>query len=230
MVWVAVIPTSGWMSVEPVSPRGRDGRDAGRRVDEAVVPERGAAVGVEGVNAVVLRGDVDHVDRRRLAGDGDARDGQRLGVDVAVDRVGVELAEGGRVDVGRRQRRLGGVHTRQGGDAIVVRQHVTGREQHAVLKGCGSGPERLRGTGIPGAHSPSGISHWGLLIGDGQTDVNITRRADNACAHGERESYRVGAECADGGRSDGQDAVIAGAVGDRAFDECIRPQSARPGL
>ena len=87
---------------------GGDGRDALRRVDEAVLPEdavvlraRGRVVGVEGVDAVVLRGhDQDVVDlavvHAHLA------DHQGLGIDVAVDLVAKELSEARRVHVLRR--------------------------------------------------------------------------------------------------------------------------------
>ncbi len=69
-------------------------------VDEAGVPERGVAgaVDVEGVDAVVLGGGEDYVALAE-AGEGEGRDVERLGEDVAVDRAGVKLAEGAGVDV-----------------------------------------------------------------------------------------------------------------------------------
>ena len=84
----------------------RDGGDALRRVDEAIVPERGAGfVGVEGVDTVVLGGDEDDV-VNSLARDRHASHVEGLGVDRAVDRVGELHAEVRRVDVRRVQDRL----------------------------------------------------------------------------------------------------------------------------
>src|SRR5262249_16875203 len=82
-----------------------DRGDAVGRVDETALPERAAAVAVEGVDAVVLRGREDDV-VRALAGDGQVGHVQRLRVGVAVDRVVEQVAEVGRVDVGGGQDRL----------------------------------------------------------------------------------------------------------------------------
>src|SRR5262249_9063559 len=91
---------------------GGDGGDPGRRVNETALPEQavvgraaGPGVGVEGVDAVVLGGGEDDVERA-LAGDGEVGLVERLGVDVAVRRITEQLAEVGRVDVGGRQHRL----------------------------------------------------------------------------------------------------------------------------
>ena len=80
----------------------RNRRDAVRRVGEAVDPERrgvGAliAVGIEGVDRVVLGGHEDDVVRDAV--DRQVRHVQRLGVDVAVDRLREELAEVRGIDV-----------------------------------------------------------------------------------------------------------------------------------
>jgi len=78
-----------------------EGGGAVCRVEEAGVPERGVvrAVGVEGVDAVVLGGGEDYVALAEV-GDGERGDVEGLGEDVAVDGEGVEFAEGAGVDVG----------------------------------------------------------------------------------------------------------------------------------
>jgi len=71
---------------------------------EADVPERiDRRVGVEGIDAVVLGGDVEDV-VGAFAGDGDMRDVERLGVDVAVHLQREPLAELGGTDSRRRER------------------------------------------------------------------------------------------------------------------------------
>ena len=85
------------------------GHDAGRGVRVVDAPERSGGrriVGVEGVDAVVVRRDVDDVadaDARNV----DALDVQRLPVDLVVDGALEELAELADVDVGRREHHLG---------------------------------------------------------------------------------------------------------------------------
>ena len=66
---------------------------------------RRRAVGVERVDLVVHRRDVEHVARRAV--DRDARHVERLRVDRPVDRIGVELAELTRSDVGHVEDGLG---------------------------------------------------------------------------------------------------------------------------
>ena len=116
---------------------GGDGRDAVRRVDEAVLPEhavvpraRGRVVGVEGVDAVVLGGHEQDVVDLAVA-HAHLADLQGLGIDLAVDRVAEELPEARRVDVLRRQRRL--VQVGAGpGSVVVIREDVraSGRRRH----------------------------------------------------------------------------------------------------
>ena len=79
-----------------------EGSDAVGGVDEADFPEWGivCAVGVEGVDAVVLGCSEDYAALAE-AGDCERGDIERLGEDVAVDGAGVEFAEGAGVDVGR---------------------------------------------------------------------------------------------------------------------------------
>src|SRR5262249_20344220 len=106
------------------------GGDAVGGVDEAALPVHAAAlagaaggpVGVEGVDAVVLRGGEDDV-ARAAAGDGQVGLVERLGVDVAVHGVAVQLAEVAGVDVGGGEHLLARV---MAGEEIVVvpGQHV----------------------------------------------------------------------------------------------------------
>ncbi len=86
---------------------GRHGRDAGGRVGEAVVPERraAAAVGVEGVDAVVFGRRDRHV-VEALAGDVHVLDVQRRGQRQPVERIAEALAEAGRLHVRGGQRGL----------------------------------------------------------------------------------------------------------------------------
>src|SRR5262249_1165011 len=81
-----------------------DRGDPAGRVDETALPELAAAVSVEGVDAVVLRGR-EH-DVVCAARDGQVGHVKRLGVGVAVDRVVEQPAEVGRVDAGGGQERL----------------------------------------------------------------------------------------------------------------------------
>jgi hypothetical protein len=109
--------------------RGQDDVDVGAGVDEARVPDGVGgtqAVGVEGVDAIVLRGDEYEV-MDALARNIDASHVQRLGIDLPVHRVGVQLAERGRGDVGRREGGLGQVLTRPR-HVVVIRQDVGGRQ------------------------------------------------------------------------------------------------------
>src|ERR1700730_11259390 len=66
-----------------------DGRNALRRIDKAHIPKRvrirRQAVGIEGIGAVILRLDVNHV-MRSLSRDGDIRNVQRLGEYAGVHR------------------------------------------------------------------------------------------------------------------------------------------------
>src|SRR6185295_10536842 len=120
-----------------------DGDDA-RRVDEADLPERGGrlAVGVEGVDRVVLGGDVDDVvDAGR---GGDAGDVERLGVGVAVQRVGGDLPELLRVHVRARERGLARVLALP---RVVVFPGVDTREGGGWIEHGGRGPGAVHGEG-----------------------------------------------------------------------------------
>src|SRR5262249_45311585 len=124
---------------------------AGR--EEAPLPQDGpgaAAVGgVDGVQGVVFGGDEDDVVKTLLrpGGDVDAPDDERLGVDLAVDLHGVELAEGVRVDVGAGEQRL--VQVLPGaGDVVVVGDDV-GRRGEAHFEFFRPRPEPA-GRGRPG--------------------------------------------------------------------------------
>src|SRR5262249_47249318 len=83
----------------------------------------------------------------RPGGDVDAPDDERLGVDLAVDLHGVELAEGVRVDVGAGEQRL--VQVLPGaGDVVVVGDDV-GRRGEAHFEFFRPRPEPA-GRGRPG--------------------------------------------------------------------------------
>ena len=136
---------------------GGDGRDAVRRVDEAGLPEhavvpraRGRVVGVEGVDAVVLRGhDQDVVD---LAAYAQVADHQGLGIDLAVERVAEEPPEARRVDVLRRQRRL--VQVGPGpGRVVVIGEDVRASGRHGRRLGHRQG-RRV----CPGVRRESGMA------------------------------------------------------------------------
>src|SRR5215831_4056097 len=79
---------------------GGDDRFAG--AEEVRIPERGggAAVGIVGVDGIVLGGDEEEV-VAAFAGNLDVSDQKRLGVDVAIDLEGEELAKLLGVDVTR---------------------------------------------------------------------------------------------------------------------------------
>ena len=147
MTGVPVMPISGLMSPEFVSAarNGGDGSRAGEVVigvggiQERALPEDGAVGGVDGVQGVVLRGDKNdrivgagRADRVRAGSNGDVGQNQRLGIDLAVQRGVVELAEIGGVDVRRRQLRLGQVGPGRLGINVVLRD--IRREQATILE------------------------------------------------------------------------------------------------
>jgi hypothetical protein len=83
----------------PVALRGRDAGNALRRVDQAVVPERGTGiVGIERIDAIVPGRDKNDV-VNSLPGDRDIRHVEGLSGDRAIDYIGKLLAEVCRVDV-----------------------------------------------------------------------------------------------------------------------------------
>ena len=155
MTGVPVMPTSGLMSPEFVSPLGMVVTEVapGRIVigvggiQERALPEDGAVGGVDGVEGVVLRGDEDdrivgagRANRVRAGSDGDVGQDQRLGIDLAVQRGVVELAEIGGVDVRRRQLRLGQVGPGRLGIDVVLRD--IRREQATSLEPLQERPTR----------------------------------------------------------------------------------------
>src|SRR5579883_1352386 len=108
-------------------------------IQERALPEDGAVGGVEGGPIVVLRGDKNdrivsagRSNRVRAGLNGDVGQNQRFGIDMAVEGGVVELAEIGRVDVRRRQLRLGQVGPGRLGVNVVLRN--IRREQAAVLE------------------------------------------------------------------------------------------------
>ena len=128
------MPIIGTMSCEERQPRDR--RDPVGRVGEAVDPQRlgicpGVAVGIEGVDRVVLGGDEGDVVHGAV--DRQARHVQRLGVDVAVDRLREEQAEVGRVHIRRRECRLVEVVAREVRIVVVLRD-VHAAEQRATFQ------------------------------------------------------------------------------------------------
>ena len=108
----------------------RHRHDAGRGIGVVDAPERRRrrlVVGVERVDAVVVRRDVDHV-AQADAGDADAGDVERLRVDLIVDDALEQFAELADVHVGRRQQRFRGVRA-SACRVIVLRRHVRLRER-----------------------------------------------------------------------------------------------------
>ena len=116
MTGVPVTPTSRAMSPNPCSDQVAGGRPPVRwsrgaaaavaGVDQAHLPQRRARcrVCIEGVQAVVLGGDKDHV--VACARDGEVRNPQRLGIDRPIHRAREQLAECGGVHRLRGQRVL----------------------------------------------------------------------------------------------------------------------------
>ena len=76
----------------------RNGRDPGRGIDETLLPQHCSRVCIDGVNTVVLRGDVQHVVRPS----GNVlhiRNVERLRVHIAVDSCRKELSELGAIHI-----------------------------------------------------------------------------------------------------------------------------------
>ena len=79
------------------------------------MPERrrNEVIGIESIDAIVLaRGEYDVV--RSLTGNLELRYVERLGVKITINRVGKNLAEGGRLDVGRLENELAWIETAAG--------------------------------------------------------------------------------------------------------------------
>jgi hypothetical protein len=125
-------------------------RAAARR-NQTHLPVNCARIGVDGVDAVVLGGDVQHI--VRTAAQGHVGDVQRLGINGTVHGDGEEFAERGAVHVGGRENGLRGVFTRA---RVVV---VIGRNRYLRVQGHG-GEETCRGRDVA---APSTQSHYYLL-------------------------------------------------------------------
>ena len=87
-----------------------------RDLPEGLGVRAAVAIGIEGVDAIVLGDDEEDV-VRALAGDAEIGHVKRLSVDVAIHGVAEQLSELGGVDVGERQRRFVAV---QGVAGVVV--------------------------------------------------------------------------------------------------------------
>src|SRR5580704_3571088 len=102
--------------------RARNGSDPLRRIDETVLPERvyivaAVIVRIEGVHAVVLGGDVDHI-VLAFTRYGHILEFDGLRVDLTIHRLTEQLAEGGGVHVRGSERAL--LEVLPGAQVVVV--------------------------------------------------------------------------------------------------------------
>jgi diguanylate cyclase (GGDEF)-like protein len=165
----------------------RNGGDAAAGVQETSSPERRgrAPGGIEGIDAIVLGGGKYHV-VLSVAGNLDARQIKRLGVDIAVHSKREQLSEAGRIDTGGSER--GFVEIGSGAGTIVLgsgnlREGEPGGQKRKDRKGGERGPsdhfDIRRGTRfiVPARRTFGGRSHIPATLSDetrvGKTVANL---------------------------------------------------------
>ena len=186
------------------------GNDAGCRVRVVDVPERcrrRGIVGVEGIDAVVVGGDVDDIP------DAETRNVEAvyiewLTIDLVVDGALEELAELADVDVRRRQHRFGKVRARPGGVVVLgrdvcLREYRSGQKQRAgQSNGSGSDTQVVACTdlinALAGRHTARPRQeprHYvkRVPVDTGEESRAVTSPLAVQMCHGDGKNVRVGA-------------------------------------
>ena len=154
-------------------PRGNRG-DSLAGINETHPPQLAdaAVVGVEGVDAVMLRRDEHHI-AEALPRNRDVREIQRLGVDVSIDRIGKEPLERAGGDVARGESRFAQILT--GARPVVVIGQDTIRQ--------GAAAPRIDGAGVvhQDADVPGRVGIGGVVVGlDDQQVVQVRLQVRSA--------------------------------------------------